>query len=191
MFLCVSLYQKLCNTIPANLRLFSRACFSIRIRQLCSHGAIQFAVYEYLKSSSALRESTASALHIDIPAGSAAFTFVLAGLSKMAAATATFPLSTVRVRVQQRPADLSAAMGSSSSSSSSSSGGGGAALSATAAPRDSMLHVSAHILRTEGVRGFFKGLSPCLLRVTPHSAVMLLAYERCLTAFQTVQAVTK
>jgi hypothetical protein len=169
------------------LRLFSRTCSSVRIRQLCSHGAIQFAVYEYLKSSSALRESTASALHIDIPAGSATFTFVLAGLSKMAAATATFPLSTVRVRVQQRPADLSAAMGSSSSS----SGGGGAALSATAAPRDSMLHVSAHILRTEGVRGFFKGLSPCLLRVTPHSAVMLLAYERCLTAFQTVQAVTK
>jgi hypothetical protein len=168
------------------LRLFSRACSFIRIQQLCSHGAIQFAVYEYLKSSSGLRESTASALHIDIPAGSAAFTFVLAGLSKMAAATATFPLSTVRVRVQQRPADLSAAMGSSSSS-----GGGGAALSATAAPRDSMLHISAHILRTEGVRGFFKGLSPCLLRVTPHSAVMLLAYERCLTAFQTVQAVTK
>jgi hypothetical protein len=30
----------------------------------------------------------------------------------------------------------------------------------------------------EGARAFFNGLTPCLLRVTPHSAVLLLTFEK-------------
>jgi solute carrier family 25 folate transporter 32 len=62
---------------------------------MCSHGAIQFTAYEALKSSVWLRDTTSMFSPSD-----SAHTFVLAGLAKMTAATATFPLSTVRSRIQ-------------------------------------------------------------------------------------------
>jgi len=43
--------------------------------------------------------------------------------------------------------------------------------------RLSALHVARNILRSEGPRGFFRGLTPCLLRAFPVNASALFVYE--------------
>lgn len=73
------------------------------IHQLCSHGAIQFTVYEALKTSESLRAATSSVVGVSVDPTNSLYMFALAGLSKMTAATATFPLMTVRSRMQARP----------------------------------------------------------------------------------------
>jgi hypothetical protein len=55
----------------------------------------------------------------------------------------------------------------------------------------SLWQMSVKMMRHEGPRGFFKGLTPCLLRVTPHSAAMFVLYEKFLTVFTSIQAQLK
>ena len=38
----------------------------------------------------------------------------------------------------------------------------------------------AKIMRNEGIRGFYKGLTPNMLRIFPSSGLFFLAYEYCL-----------
>ncbi len=49
--------------------------------------------------------------------------------------------------------------------------------------RPSFLFVTKKILVTEGYRGFFRGLGPCLLRSFPVNASALFVYESLLRAF--------
>ena len=49
---------------------------------------------------------------------------------------------------------------------------------------DRLLSAFKTILAREGVGGFYKGLSPTLLRVVPQSALTLMAYERVLGLLQ-------
>ena len=127
-----------------------------------THGALQFGAYEALKASPLLGQLSALSGTVtgttDIPAGgSSAAIFLLAGLSKMIAATLTYPVSTIRSRVQQRPAGAVYAY-------------------------SGLWATGLRIWRTEGVRGYFKGLTVNLVRVTPHSSILLLLYERVLQA---------
>ena len=79
------------------------------------------------------------------------YLFVNASIAKIIATCVTFPLTTIRARLHLRPE---------------------AGFNYTSVKQTFFL-----ILREEGIRGFFKGLTPCLLRVTPHSALMIVLYE--------------
>jgi len=83
-------------------------------------------------------------------------------ISKMAANFVTYPLQVVRSRLHQR-------------------GGvdrGGIGLRAP-------LVEIGRMVRVEGWRAFFKGLSPTLLRVAPSGAISFLVYENVVKAFRT------
>ena len=63
---------------------------------LTSHGAIQFAVYEYLKNMSATFRSSSS------DSQPAVVSMAFGGVSKIVAATLTYPYQVVKARLQQR-----------------------------------------------------------------------------------------
>lgn len=64
---------------------------------LTSHGAIQFAVYEYLKALYARSYS-----HSSSSSQPAQVSFIIGGASKIIAATITYPYQVVKSRLQQR-----------------------------------------------------------------------------------------
>ncbi len=47
--------------------------------------------------------------------------------------------------------------------------------------------VTSHILREEGWRAFYKGLTPRLLRVAPGQAITFMVYERIQKWLNTIQ----
>ena len=47
-----------------------------------------------------------------------------------------------------------------------------------------MRRVARRIWRADGVRGFYRGLGPGVLRVMPQSAIVFMAYERILRLFE-------
>jgi len=71
-----------------------------------------------------------------------------AALSKLIAATATYPYQVVRARLQDQHREYSGA-----------------------------LDVIRKTLRYEGIRGFYKGLGPYLVHVTPNICIVFLTYE--------------
>lgn len=73
-----------------------------------------------------------------------------AALSKLLAATATYPYQVVRARLQDQ---YSAYNG--------------------------VLDVIRQTWRYEGLRGFYKGLSPYMVHVTPNICLVFLIYETC------------
>ena len=76
---------------------------------------------------------------------------VLSGLAKIFAGSATYPYQVVRARLQTYDADRT---------------------------YKSARDVLAQIWRQEGLRGFYKGLGPNLLRVLPSTWVTFLIYEK-------------
>jgi len=44
--------------------------------------------------------------------------------------------------------------------------------------RENMFACLMHIIRTEGVKGIYKGLSPSLLKAAPSAAVTFTVYDR-------------
>ena len=117
---------------------------------LTSHGAVQFVVYERLKS---LRPPSAE--------GGRSEALVYGGVSKLAAATATYPYQVVKTRVQQRyPSTNSSFKGN---------------LPAGEVART--LRCVGDTYRIEGLRGFFKGCWPNALRVAPSAALTFWTYE--------------
>ena len=117
---------------------------------LTSHGAVQFVVYEKLKE---LRPPSTDAGRSEA--------LVYGGVSKLAAATATYPYQVVKTRVQQRyPNTNSNFKGN---------------LPAGEIART--LRCVGDTYRIEGLRGFFKGCWPNALRVAPSAALTFWTYE--------------
>lgn len=110
-----------------------------------SHGALQFMAYEELKKGYSRYFGTP----INKKLGSTEY-LVMASLSKIFAATATYPYQVVRARLQNQY---------------------------TMVEYKGALDVITKTFRGEGVRGFYKGLIPSVLRVTPACALTFVVYE--------------
>ncbi|XP_061360864.1 folate transporter 1, chloroplastic-like, partial [Gastrolobium bilobum] len=123
-----------------------------------SHGAIQFTAYEELRKFIVDLKSKGCKIHHQNPdklLNSVDYA-VLGATSKIAAILLTYPFQVIRARLQQRP-----------------SGDG--------VPRymDSW-HVVKETARFEGVRGFYKGITPNLLKNAPASSITFIVYENVL-----------
>ncbi|KAL5549416.1 hypothetical protein UlMin_004647 [Ulmus minor] len=125
---------------------------------LVSHGAIQFTAYEELRK-----------LVIDLKSGKNtvnsrgsdkvlnSFDYAALGASsKIAAILLSYPFQVIRARLQQRP-------------------------SHEGIPRymDSW-HVAKETARFEGLRGFYKGITPNLLKNVPAASITFIVYENVL-----------
>ncbi|KAM1261725.1 hypothetical protein ACFX13_027659 [Malus domestica] len=123
-----------------------------------SHGAIQFTAYEELRKivvdfkSKKRRTHSGSA---DTVLNSVDYA-ALGGSSKVAAILLSYPFQVIRSRLQQRP-------------------------SSEGIPRymDSW-HVVRETARFEGIRGFYKGITPNLLKNVPASSITFIVYENVL-----------
>ncbi|XP_031742407.1 folate transporter 1, chloroplastic isoform X2 [Cucumis sativus] len=125
---------------------------------LVSHGAIQFTVYEELRK--VIANSRSKGTRVDaqnsrelLNSGDYA---VLGGTSKIAAMLLTYPFQVVRARLQQRPGH-------------------------DGIPRymDSF-HVLKETVRFEGIRGFYRGITPNLLKNVPAASITFIVYENVL-----------
>ncbi|KAL4644317.1 hypothetical protein ACB092_02G156700 [Castanea dentata] len=123
-----------------------------------SHGAIQFTAYEELrkviidfKSKDRNKDSESD----DKLLNSVDYA-VLGASSKITAVLLTYPFQVVRARLQQRP-------------------------SSDGIPRymDSW-HVVKETARFEGVQGFYKGITPNLLKNVPAASITFIVYENVL-----------
>ncbi|KAI9824807.1 MAG: hypothetical protein M1826_007229 [Phylliscum demangeonii] len=139
-----------------------------------SHGAIQFAVYEALKNWERGRSRRQSrgrrrgrSRHNDDAADdddddhrstkpSNRSTLLFSAVSKSVAGAITYPCQLVRTRLQSYDA---------------ATGGGGVYAGLKDVVRQSW--------RREGVRAFYKGLVPSLVRVLPTTCITFLTYENC------------
>jgi len=142
---------------------------------LVSHGAIQFAVYEELKSAahhihtfirpldtswtrtpSDIKASCSRIKnHSSSPTGHELTSIQISAcgaLSKLLASVATYPSQVIRSRLQQR-------------------------METRALKYSGVVDVLRMTLAREGLRGFYKGLLPNVLRVMPQSALTFLVYE--------------
>jgi solute carrier family 25 (mitochondrial folate transporter), member 32 len=122
-----------------------------------SHGAVQFAVYEQLKERRrgqllAKRDGGGSGRRVGGRAAelSNADYLLLSGTSKVVAGAATYPYQVVRVRLQSYEAE-----------------------STYRGAVDAVVQT----WKREGLRGFYKGLGPNLVRVLPSTCVTFLVYE--------------
>ncbi|KAK4104957.1 mitochondrial carrier [Parathielavia hyrcaniae] len=118
-----------------------------------SHGAVQFAVYDparrmYLARKGARREGEEK--ENDVAVSNEA-TIVLSTVSKLVAGAVTYPLQVLRSRLQHYDAEAQFGRGVSG--------------------------VVRKLWREEGVRGFYRGVMPGVVRVLPATWVTFLVYE--------------
>ncbi|KAL6222343.1 hypothetical protein ACLB2K_005735 [Fragaria x ananassa] len=128
---------------------------------LVSHGAIQFTAYEELRKiivDLKSKNSTSNSGSSDTVLGPLwqlnSFDYAALGASsKVAAILLSYPFQVIRSRLQQRP-------------------------SSEGIPRymDSW-HVIRETARFEGVRGFYRGITPNLLKNVPASSITFIVYE--------------
>ncbi|XP_048590205.1 mitochondrial folate transporter/carrier [Nematostella vectensis] len=110
-----------------------------------SHGALQFMAYEELKKANSvyfnrpIKQKQTSLEYL-----------VMASLSKIFAASATYPYQVVRSRLQNHN---------------------------TLGQYKGAIDIIQKVWRFEGIRGFYKGMVPSVLRVTPACAITFLVYE--------------
>ncbi|CAN1122071.1 Folate transporter 1, chloroplastic, partial [Linum perenne] len=124
-----------------------------------SHGAIQFTAYEELRKLILHRRSKVTKGHhdgADVNLLNSVHYAVLGGSSKLSAILLTHPFQVVRARLQQRPG-----------------------VDGTPRYMDS-LHVLKETFRFEGFRGFYKGITPTILKSVPTSSITFLVYENVL-----------
>lgn len=108
-----------------------------------SHGALQFMAYEEMKK----KYISYYQLSVDDKLGTWQY-LTFAALSKLFAASVTYPYQVVRARLQDQHKEYSG-----------------------------VLEVIRRTWRFEGTRGFYKGLLPNLLKVTPATAITFVVYE--------------
>jgi len=166
---------------------------------LVSNGALQFMSYEELKR---LTVTHLIASHEERELHAAHF-LAMGALAKVFSATVTYPMAVTRARLYQRqpddmvlkkiergkpvPALAAAAL----------VGGpnGGAAAAVPSAPLppphkqvdgkyQGMLDVISKIWRGEGWKGFYRGLTPMLIKTAPSSAMTFLIYETTIKLLQ-------
>eukprot|EP01036_Dinobryon_divergens_P036853 gene36853-48068_t len=120
---------------------------------LTSHGAIQFATYESMKSyfQNYQRGNTQPAW----------ISVLLGGVSKIIASTITYPYQLVKSRLQQREVFNEE-------------------LNIRRPKYTGTIDCFLKIWRKDGIVGFFRGAVPNALKVAPSSAVTFLVYEECL-----------
>ncbi|XP_039066734.1 folate transporter 1, chloroplastic-like isoform X1 [Hibiscus syriacus] len=128
-----------------------------------SHGAIQFTAYEELRrimvDYKARKQKSESASNLLNSFDYA----VLGGSSKIAAILITYPFQVIRTRTQQRPSD-------------------------EGIPRYmNSWHVVKETTRFEGLRGFYKGITPNLLKNVPASSITFIVYENVLKLLRPVR----
>lgn len=116
-----------------------------------SHGAVQFAVYEPLKRAYFGRRLRRSGVATDSSPMTPEATIVISSCAKLVAGAATYPYQVVRSRLQNYQADERFGRGATG--------------------------VVARIWREEGLRGFYRGLVPGVVRVMPATWVTFLVYE--------------
>lgn len=132
---------------------------------LVSHGAIQFTAYEELRKvivDLKSKESKKESERDDKLLNSVDYA-VLGASSKFAAILLTYPFQVVRARLQQRPSN-------------------------DGIPRymDSW-HVVKEAARFEGIRGFYKGITPNLLKNVPAASITFIVYENVLKLLKTAR----
>ncbi len=122
-----------------------------------SHGAVQFGVYDplvgWLRRRRAAERGPAGAGTDGRPAAllSNTDTLLVASVAKLVAGAATYPYQVVRSRLQNYDADARYGRG--------------------------MAGVSRQLWREDGLRGFYRGLVPSVIRVMPATWVTFLVYE--------------
>jgi len=144
---------------------------------LTSHGGIQFVVYEFLKrtfqsvelSESSKIQNRESSV-IERLRNSFSF-LIMGGTSKVVASTATFPLQTIKARIQQRTQGVELINGDNV-----------ALIKRT--EYKGVLDCIQGIWKKEGIHGFFKGCATNAVRVAPSSAVTFVVYESLMDFFQ-------
>lgn len=109
-----------------------------------SHGALQFMAYEEMKK----HYISFYNLPIDDKLGTVQY-LTFAALSKLFAASVTYPYQVVRARLQDQYKEYSG-----------------------------LLEVIKRTWRYEGFKGFYKGIVPNLLKVTPATAITFVVYEK-------------
>ncbi|XVF15825.1 hypothetical protein REPUB_Repub09cG0189800 [Reevesia pubescens] len=127
-----------------------------------SHGAIQFTAYEELRRITVdYKERKRKAESASNLLNSFDYA-VLGGSSKIAAILITYPFQVIRTRSQQRPNEGS--------------------------PRYmSSWHVVKETARFEGFRGFYKGITPNLLKNVPASSITFIVYENVLKLLRPIR----
>ncbi|KAI0167144.1 mitochondrial carrier [Hypoxylon sp. FL1284] len=117
-----------------------------------AHGAVQFAVYDPLKSLYLARrpQSPESALHRQQRLTNEA-TVVISSVAKLVAGAATYPYQVIRSRLQNYDADARFGRG--------------------------IQGVARRTWAEEGWRGFYRGVVPGVVRVLPATWVTFLVYE--------------
>jgi len=108
-----------------------------------SHGALQFMAYEEMKK----KYIQYYELPVDDKLGTVQY-LSFAALSKLFAASVTYPYQVVRARLQDQFKEYSG-----------------------------VLEVIKRTWRYEGLKGYYKGIVPNLLRVTPATAITFVVYE--------------
>ncbi|KAG8481645.1 hypothetical protein CXB51_026502 [Gossypium anomalum] len=123
---------------------------------MVSHGAIQFTAYEELRRIMVdYKEKKQKSKGASNLLNSFDYA-LLGGSSKIAAILITYPFQVIRTRAQQRP-------------------------SKEGIPRYmNSWHVVKETARFEGIRGFYKGITPNLLKNVPASSITFIVYENVL-----------
>jgi solute carrier family 25 protein 33/36 len=124
--------------------------------------AIQFVLYEHMKQklSSRRRDAeTPGILSATQPSANSADVLLASGTAKFCACIIAYPHELIRTRLREQKNVL-----------------GGDALDRPVAYKG-LMHCGATIMRQEGVRGFYSGLCPHLLRVVPNTAIMFIVFE--------------
>ncbi|CAE6450430.1 unnamed protein product [Rhizoctonia solani] len=117
-----------------------------------THVAVQFPLYEQLKHWFADRRGIAT---VQLSSGTI---FLCSALSKMTASVATYPHEVIRTRLQIQRNPHSGVL-------------------ADTRTYRGFVQTTIRILRREGWRGLYKGLSINLVRTIPNNAVTLVTYE--------------
>jgi solute carrier family 25 folate transporter 32 len=115
---------------------------------LVSNGAIQFMCYEELKHYTAH-----TILQSESDLKSQHF-LAIGGISKMISATTTYPLQVIKSRLYQKVQGTKDQL-----------------------KYKNVRHVVSSVRQNEGLSGFYKGLTPQLMKTVPSSALTFFAYE--------------
>jgi solute carrier family 25, member 33/36 len=127
--------------------------------------AIQFVLYEHIKERLTVqRQAALLSLAPTQPTTSDHSTksvdvLVASGLAKFTACMIAYPHELIRTRLREQKNVI-----------------GGDPLQRPV-PYKGLVHCAATVLRQEGLRGFYAGLGPHLLRVVPNTAIMFLVFE--------------
>lgn len=117
-----------------------------------THVAVQFPLYEQLKNWYAHRYGVST---VQLSSGTI---LLCSAMSKMTASIATYPHEVIRTRLQIQRNPQSGILGDKRT-------------------YRGFVHTAARIVRREGWKGLYKGLSINLVRTVPNSAVTLVTYE--------------